>query len=53
MNVNVIPVTASKFSRPAPRPSYSVLENKNWIKNGFKPLRSYKDALKEYIELIK
>ncbi|WP_407454915.1 dTDP-4-dehydrorhamnose reductase [Methanobrevibacter sp.] len=53
VNVNVIPVTASKFSRPALRPSYSVLENKNWIKNGFKPLRSYKDALKEYIELIK
>ena len=31
----------------------SVLENKNWVKNGFEPLRSYKDAIKEYIELIK
>ena len=52
-DVNVIPVTAAEFARPAPRPSYSVLENKNWIEKGFKPLRSYKEAIKEYIELIK
>ena len=51
-DVKVIPVTASEFARPAPRPSYSVLDNNNWIKRGFKPLRSYKDAIKEYIELI-
>ena len=53
VDVKVIPVTASEFARPAPRPSYSVLNNKNWIKNGFKPLRDYKDAIKEYIEVIK
>lgn len=52
-DVEVIPVTASEFARPAPRPSYSVLENKKWIENGFEPLRNYKDAIKEYIELIK
>ena len=52
-DVKVIPVTASEFARPAPRPHYSVLENKKWIENGFKPLRNYKDAAKEYIELIK
>lgn len=52
-DVKVIPVTASEFARPAPRPSYSVLNNKNWIDNGFKPLRSYKEAIKEYIGLIK
>ncbi len=52
-DVKVIPVTASEFARPAPRPSYSVLKNKNWIDKGFKPLRSYKEAIKEYIELIK
>lgn len=51
--VKVIPVTASEFARPAPRPSYSVLDNKNWIEKGFKPLRDYKEAIKEYIELIK
>lgn len=53
VDVKVIPVTASEFARPAPRPSYSVLENKRWVDNGFEPLRSYKDAIKEYIELIK
>lgn len=52
-DVNVIPVTASEFSRPAPRPSYSVLKNEKWIENGFEPLRDYKEAIKEYIELIK
>ena len=52
-NVKVIPVTASEFARPAPRPHYSVLENKRWIENGFEPLRSYKEAIREYIELIK
>ena len=51
-DVNVIPVTASEFARPAPRPSYSVLENRNWIENGFEPLRDYKEAIEEYIELI-
>lgn len=51
--VNVVPVTASEFARPAPRPSYSVLKNKNWIDHGFKPLRDYKEAIKEYIELIR
>lgn len=51
-DVNVIPVTASEFARPAPRPSYSVLENKNWIEKGFNPLRDYKEAIKEYIGLI-
>ena len=53
VDVNVIPVTASEFARPAPRPSYSVLENRNWVENGFEPLRNYKEAIKEYIELIK
>ena len=52
-DVNVIPVTAAEFARPAPRPSYSVLENKNWVEHGFKPLRDYKEAIQEYIGLIK
>ena len=52
-DVKVIPITASEFARPAPRPSYSVLDNKNWINHGFKPLRNYKEAINEYIELIK
>ena len=53
LDIKVIPVTASEFARPAPRPSYSVLENKKWLENGFKPLRNYKEAIKDYIKLIK
>ena len=53
VDVKVVPVTASEFARPAPRPHYSVLENKNWISHGFEPLRDYKEAIKEYVELIK
>ena len=53
VDVKVIPVTAAEFARPAPRPSYSVLENRNWIEHGFKPLRNYKEAIKEYVELIR
>ena len=52
-DVEVVPVTADEFARPAPRPSYSVLENKNWVENGFEPLRNYTEAIKEYIELIR
>lgn len=48
-NVKVIPVTTEEFPRPAPRPKYSVLNNAKWIKQGFKPLRDYKEALKEYL----
>ncbi|WP_409198254.1 dTDP-4-dehydrorhamnose reductase [Methanobrevibacter acididurans] len=48
-NVKVIPVTTEEFPRPAPRPKYSVLNNDKWIKQGFKPLRDYKEALKEYL----
>ena len=51
-DIKVIPVTASEFARAASRPHYSVLENKKWVENGFKPLRSYKDAIKEYLELL-
>lgn len=51
-DINVIPVTASEFARLAPRPSYSVLKNKNWTDKGFAPLRSYKEAIVDYIKLI-
>jgi dTDP-4-dehydrorhamnose reductase len=43
--VEVIPVPALEFPRPAKRPKSSVLLNTK-----LKPLRSYKDALKEYIK---
>lgn len=53
VDVKVTPVTASEFARPAPRPSYSVLNNKRWVDNGFEPLRSYKEAIKDYLFRLK
>lgn len=52
VDVKVSPTTAKEFARPAPRPSYSVLDNKKWIENGFEPLRSYKEAIKDYIDIL-
>ena len=44
-NVKVEPVTGGEFPRPARRPYFSVLLNKK-----LNPLRSYKDALNEYLK---
>lgn len=52
VEVEVKPVPTSQFPRPAPRPEYSVLDNYHWKMEGFKALRSYKDALQEYLSLI-
>lgn len=41
----VVPVSGSEFPRPAKRPYYSVLLNTK-----LNPMRSYKDALKEYLK---
>jgi len=45
MDVEVIPVNSSEFPRPAKRPRSSVLLNTK-----LKPLRDYREALKEYLE---
>lgn len=44
VKINLIPVPASEFPRPAKRPQYSVL-----INTKLPPLRPYQDALKEYL----
>lgn len=45
MDVEVIPVSSAEFPRPAKRPRSSVLLNTK-----LKPLRNYKEALKEYLK---
>jgi dTDP-4-dehydrorhamnose reductase len=45
IKVKVIPVSAADFPRPAARPYFSVL-----LDTKLNPLRSYKDALKEYLK---
>jgi dTDP-4-dehydrorhamnose reductase len=51
-DVQCTPVTTEEFGSPAPRPKYSVLENYNWKMEGFPKMRSYKEALKEYMDLL-
>jgi dTDP-4-dehydrorhamnose reductase len=49
---NVIkPMTQKQFNAPAPRPTFSGLDNFTWRLNGFKPLRSWKDAVKEHFSM--
>jgi len=45
IKTKVIPVSAEEFPRPARRPFYSAL-----INTKINPLRSYKEALKEYLK---
>lgn len=53
VDVAVKPVTTAEFKSPAPRPKYSVMANNNWKNKGFEPLRDYKEAIAEYLSLIK
>jgi dTDP-4-dehydrorhamnose reductase len=52
INVDLNPVTTEEFARPAPRPKYSVLENYNWRMEGFPLVRSYKEALRDFMKLL-
>ncbi len=52
VNIDLKPVTTEEFPRPAFRPKYSVLENYNWRLEGFPKIRSYKKALKDYMNLL-
>ncbi|MFA6383712.1 MAG: NAD(P)-dependent oxidoreductase, partial [Parcubacteria group bacterium] len=45
IKTKVVPVASSEFPRPAKRPAYSVLLNTK-----LNPMRSYEDALKEYLK---
>jgi dTDP-4-dehydrorhamnose reductase len=50
--VNLKSVTTEEFGSAAKRPKYSVLENYNWKMEGFPKIRSFKEALKEYMDLL-
>lgn len=47
--ITVHPCSTEQFPRPAPRPAYSVLGQQALIKAGFKPLRPWKEALRDYL----
>ena len=41
----VVPVPSSQYPRPAKRPAYSVLSDKDWANSVFSPMRDWKIAL--------
>ncbi|MEA3398530.1 MAG: dTDP-4-dehydrorhamnose reductase [Patescibacteria group bacterium] len=47
VDIKINPIASDKFPRPAKRPKYSVLLNTK-----LKPLRDYKEALREYLKII-
>lgn len=55
VNVEVLPCSTEEFPRPAPRPSYSVMEQISIRTNGFEELPSWRDALTRFqrsLELV-
>ena len=48
--VNVVPVTTEEFPRPAKRPAFSVLDNYMLRMTVGDPMRSWQEALKQYIK---
>ena len=51
-DVHLKPITSEKLNRPARRPRFSVLDNCMWRLQGWKPLRHWKEALKDYLKEI-
>lgn len=51
IGASVTPIRSSEFPTPTRRPAYSVLDDSKWIKNFGQPLRGWREALAEYIEL--
>lgn len=52
-DVPVKPITSEELNRPAKRPKSSVLENGVWKLQGWKSLRHWKEALKDYLKEIR
>jgi dTDP-4-dehydrorhamnose reductase len=45
----VLPVTSDQFRAKAPRPAYSVLDNRQFRAAGFEDMRHWREALADYV----
>jgi dTDP-4-dehydrorhamnose reductase len=51
--MNVTPLETADYPRPAPRPTYSVVDSISIRANGFSELRHWREALKDFISIFK
>ena len=49
-NVKVVPIKSTELKRPAKRPAYSVLDNTKFEKTVIFKMRSWQEALREYMD---
>lgn len=48
--VTLLPISSRELHRPAPRPAYSVLGHRAWLRAVGKPLRPWRDALRAFFQ---
>jgi dTDP-4-dehydrorhamnose reductase len=49
MHPEVLPLTSDQFRAKAPRPAYSVLDNRQFRAAGFEDMRHWREALADYV----
>jgi dTDP-4-dehydrorhamnose reductase len=53
IQMDVVPCLTEEFSRPAPRPGYSVMDHLSIRTNGLTDLRNWRDGLKAFLQEFK
>lgn len=53
VDIRVNPVSSDEFPAKAKRPHNSRMDKRKLVRNGFRPLPSWQDALKRYLEIIR